>query len=543
MKTDRWLWVLAGLAVIAVAVWFRTWQLGSQILIDDEWHAVHKILWTEHWSEIFFSFGHADYSIPLTLLFNALATTVGLTEWQMRALPLTFGLATVVLVPWLLRPWLKREAMLLLAALLAVSPVLIHFSRYVRPYALVLPLGFMAVIALWRWWHERDRRWLAVYVPCAVLAGWLHPLTLLFTGSAMLYFILRAAWMKLHQGDWSGLKRVIPAGALTLLPVLALVLPPLLADPAAMQSKAGVHHVQLETLVWAWHLVLGTACAPAMVVLTLLALVGAVRLWRRDPAFCGYWLFMGATAVVVVAALQPAWIHHALVLLRYVLVAVPMVFMLLALGMEAVVGFAAARLRGPARASWVPLTVVLILVVHATTGPLAYTYSGLNPFTNHARYYFDFDYERNVFDQLMRAIEVPEVYRTMAREPGRWEIVQGPWWFESNYNQIAELQRQTQMPVRIGMISGLCTRWTHGELRAAGGPDIRFRRFVHFRDLLEVTGEVNRFIVLVRPETFGNERKLPGTSACIDAFRDRYGAPWYEDGQRVIFRVPAGDSD
>lgn len=542
MTLKRLPWALAWLLVIAAAVWFRTWQLGGQILIDDEWHAIHKILWAESWREIFLSFGHADYSIPLTLLFHALAETVGLSEWQMRGLPLSFGLATVVLVPWLLLPWLKREATLLLAALLAVSPVLIHFSRYVRPYALVLPLGFVAVIALWRWWRERDWRWLAVYVPCAVLAGWLHPMTLLFTGAAMLYFVIQAAWMALRQRDFGGLRRVVPAGLMTLLPVLALILPPLLADPAAFQSKSGVHHVRLGTLIWAWHLTVGTAWGPAMLLLALLALIGAFRLWRRDSAFCGYWLFMIAVAVLVVIALQPAWIHHAIVPLRYLLVAMPMALASIALGLDAVVRLPLARVNRSIATGASLTATLLVLTVYATTGPLAYTYRGVNPFTNHARYYFDFDFERSVFDRLMRDIDVPEVYWTMAREPGDWEIVQGPWWFESHFNRLAELQRQTQMPVRIGMISGLCTDWTHGELRARGGPAIDFEHFVHLHELLDGSSEVNRFVVLTRPEEFENSRELPDTDACIAAFRDRFGEPWYQDGRRVIFRLPADGS-
>jgi len=75
----RWLWLLAWLALFAVAAWLRLWQIGHQVLIDDEWHAVHKLMHSGY-REIFLSFGHADHTIPLTLFFRLLADTVGLSD-------------------------------------------------------------------------------------------------------------------------------------------------------------------------------------------------------------------------------------------------------------------------------------------------------------------------------------------------------------------------------------------------------------------------------------------------------------------------------
>ena len=44
----------------------RAWQLDIQILIDDEWHAIHKLLRSGP-LDIATHLGYADYSIPLTL--------------------------------------------------------------------------------------------------------------------------------------------------------------------------------------------------------------------------------------------------------------------------------------------------------------------------------------------------------------------------------------------------------------------------------------------------------------------------------------------
>ena len=62
---------------------------------DDEWHAIHKLM-AAGYAEIFRSFGRADHSIPLTLLYKAMAAGVGLTEINMRIVPVMAG---IVLVP------------------------------------------------------------------------------------------------------------------------------------------------------------------------------------------------------------------------------------------------------------------------------------------------------------------------------------------------------------------------------------------------------------------------------------------------------------
>ena len=58
---------LALLLPLLVGAWFRSDQLGSQVLIEDEWHALHKLLGSGY-ADIASHFGYADYSIPLTLV-------------------------------------------------------------------------------------------------------------------------------------------------------------------------------------------------------------------------------------------------------------------------------------------------------------------------------------------------------------------------------------------------------------------------------------------------------------------------------------------
>jgi len=537
LSLDRWAWAALWLAVIVVAVVLRTWQLGHQILIDDEWHAIHRLMKASY-KDIFLSFGHADYTIPFTLLFKLLADTIGLGEWRMRAIPLLSGLATVVLLPWILRPWLARQECWLFAALLAISPLLIHFTRYVRPYALTIPLMIVAMVALWRWWHEQRAIYAWVFVPCATLAAWLHPLTLLFTASGLVWFGLAALGRSWRGEGHGGLWRIVPLGALTTVLCSALVLPPLLADPAAMSSKSGIHQIQWATFPWSWELMIGTHLWIPALILFALASLGAVILFRRDAGFAGYWLFAASVAVAVISQLDAAWIHHALVLVRYTAVLQPIVLMLVALA----VAWIGRRLAPGARHSWVILGLSLSLLIGLyAAGPLPETYRGLNQFTSHMRYHFDYDFDNSVYTEVMGSVELPDYYRRMADEPGDWVLIEAPWHFESHMSPLSEYQRAHQMPLRIGMMGGLCTDWTFGELQYGSDQHIVFRHFVFLADLLQRPSPENRFVILHREHVLGQGRALPDIEPCIDAFRDVYGPAWHEDESAVVFRVPASE--
>ncbi|NBB93162.1 MAG: hypothetical protein GVY32_08345 [Gammaproteobacteria bacterium] len=536
---------LAWVLVVVAGLALRLWQLEAQILIDDEWHAIHRLMQAGY-RDILLSLGHADYSIPLTLLFRWLAENAVLNDWLLRALPLSFGLATIVLVPRLLSPWLDTREQLVLAALIAVSPLLIHFSRYVRPYSMTVLLGFVAMVMLWRWWHDGGRWRGLLFAVCAVLAAWLHALTALFTGAALLW-LTGAGLVRWHRGEGTrDLLRVLALGGATTLACCALVLPPLLSDPHSIAVKAGKHRIGGETLLRSWELVLGVGSPWLGAVLAVPVLAGMVELGRRAPGFLAYWLWMLLFSVAALQAIGPEWILNALVLVRYTAVAQPFVLALAAVGLvvgsKRLLALAGAPAAGPA-AMLAALAAVAGLFL---AGPLPTVYSGVNQFTNSVRYQLDYDFERSVYHELMGDLELPEAYRRMAAEPGDWEIVETAWHFESHNTPIHQFQIEHRMPIRIGMISGLCTDFTWGELEPDSDQDIRLSRMVFLSELLERERRDNLFVVFHRRPHFEHSRELPDLSACIAAFRERFGAPWFESDGRVVFRLPgsapAGDA-
>src|SRR5262252_9859104 len=229
-----WAWLLVMAVLIGIGL--RLDQFGAQVLIDDEWHAVHqlsKLAPTRMWLD----FGHADYSIPLGLLYAVESSAFGLSESAMRWPMLACGLATLVLFPLYVAPRLGRATAAVFALLLALSPLLMIYSRMARPYAVTLFLAWGAHAAFHRF-DDRPRNRVAAgaaYAVMATLAAWLHPIVVPFVAAPFLwagYDVLRSA----PGARADRAKRLAALAVTTAVPAGALLMPPLFAHPEALAA-------------------------------------------------------------------------------------------------------------------------------------------------------------------------------------------------------------------------------------------------------------------------------------------------------------------
>ncbi len=522
-----------GLIALAGAV-VRLFRLGNQVIIDDEWHALN-VVHDAGYGFIFGHFGTADHSIPMALYFELLANTIGLGEWGMRLPSLMAGIATVVVVPLALRRWLDRSEILILATLIAISPLLINFSRTARPYALIALLIGLALPLAWRWWREGHWRHGAGWIGCGVLAAWLNPLTIVISGAPLLWFAADALIVARRRGDRRALARTAGAGAALLLPVLALLATPLYHDAISLLTKASSHAVSPGTVGVALSLFSGLGSTVLVALTALVAAAGFVMLWRRDDGFARFVLLVASVGSLCVVVTGAAWIKHGLVLARYLIGLLPFYLALVAIGLNGLIERAARLSPWPTatKALGVAASAALLLAL----GPVPEWYRHYNQFTGHLSYQFDYDRGRNVIARILDAVPVEDFYREIAQAhpDGNAVIVEAPWHLESFWNPLYRYQRVHGQRVLIGFVNGVCAPRFYGELDAATA-GLDFRNFVFLDDLL--AGRARADYLVLRLGAVNGARSLPAaTERCVEAAAARFGAPWRETPEAVVFRI------
>ena len=532
------LWLLAVLA----GAFLRLHGLRDQVLVDDEWHALHTLLASGPW-DVLLSFGATDHSIPLTLWDMLLERTVGLTELGMRLPSVVAGLAALVVVPALVRPLVGAATATTLAWLLAIAPLHVFFSRLARPYEPATLLAFVAVVGLLRTTDARAPRGLrSAALASALLAPWLLPVVLPTMATALGLAVLAAL---ARHPDATRVSRVADArtrrGALVGIAIvvagwLVLLGAPLLADAGALAQKAGRGAIERATLAGASELLLGTTSPALRAACAVAALTGALVLVRRAPRLA---LWGGATVLAQVAALvavAPHGIRFPIVFARYALVASPYLLLAIAAGADAAGGIVATRARPALRAA----PGLLLAALLAALGPLPWILAAPNDFTNHAS--FQADYDPGRYFERFRPASVSAFYETLAaRPPGSVTVVEAPWYYY--WHGLAWLQRRHRQHVVVGFVDERTDVVRVGEV-PRGRAGVRLRNALHVSDADALRARGVDYVILHHdafaemrvPFEDGRADVAGALAACLSAF----GEPVFEDGAITVFAVRPG---
>lgn len=527
--TANVVWLLAVLAGTAL----RLHQLVDQVLVDDEWHALHVVL-AGRPLDVLLSFGESDHSIPLALWDLLLERTIGLSELGMRMPALIAGLATLVVVPALLRPIAGARACATLAWLLAIAPMHVFYSRFARPYEPAMLASFVAVVGLYRAADE-ERPWLRrVALAAALLAPWLLPVVLPLVATALALTVLRAPaarrWTRMRDGcaASSGVAGVV----VVLLGWLVLLGGPALADAGALAGKVGRGTIELAGVLGATELLLGTTSAWLRVACALASVAGAVVLVRRAPRLAAWIALATLAQIAALIVAAPHGLRFAIVLARYLLVVTPFLFLTIALGADAADGALHRRLGGPRRSPVVSTLLVLALVV---LGPLWWIHGATSSFTGHASFQADYLPER--YFERFRPAHVSSFYEQLAREPaGSLTIVEAPWYFF--WHGLAYLQRLHGQHVVVGFVDPDSDTVRPGEVPRARDR-IQLRNSLHVADVAALRARGVDYVVF-HHDAFA-EMQVPfeaprvAVDHWIELYRREVGPPAFEDEWITVF--------
>lgn len=518
---SRWSIPLAG--IFGIAAWLRLQQLSAQWLTDDEWHAVHMVQSGMSYAELARTVGVADFSIPQALVYKYLAAHGGLDELAMRAPMIAAGLLLVAGgMAWAWRRFGPLAATCF-GTLLAISPLLVNYSRTARPYALTVLLAWLALVALLRWREHRHAGWAACHASSAVLGCWLHtavapiilaPLAWTLAGE------VRAAVRERRAA------RLLPAAALAAAVAAGvglLVLRPMWLSREALAARIGNDLPTLDTFVGVWHVWLGTDSTVMVVVGLLFAAAGLPMLARREPRLVAMAALGLAATLASVYVLRPAWVLNALTFGRYLLPAQPLLLLAIALGITRLLRLAThPALRGAGAAVLPSLFLVGTPHLDLLRRP--------NNFTLH--YWFQFDYRKAhnpVRDALRRRPRHPFWLRFADAPPGTVRLAVAGHGLESYTIPDVRWQRTHRQPVFSAQLSGYCSETPlPGEAFERGG--FALRNAVSLADAGDLRRKRIDFVIFDR----AGMRNL---DACISRFRAEHGEPEHEDASLVAFRL------
>jgi uncharacterized protein (TIGR03663 family) len=177
---EQWAWV----AVLGLAALLRFWDLGAKALHHDEsMHAFYSLLFARDSSSYAynpllhgpFQFHAEGFMFMLLLAAQAIFHVGGpgnqpwINDTTARLVPALFGLGIVAL-PIGLRREMTRVGALVAGLLLAVSPSLVYFSRFLREDIYFNFFMFAMVVCAVRYATTRRMLWLSLTAAATVLA-------------------------------------------------------------------------------------------------------------------------------------------------------------------------------------------------------------------------------------------------------------------------------------------------------------------------------------------------------------------------------------
>ncbi len=213
-EAGRWLvqeaWAVAGLTGLAFAL--RLACLDQSLYADELY--LYEIVHDQPLGQVFSTVHETEKTPPLGFLLSWLSEKAGSAPELLRLPSFAASVATVPLVYLVALSTIGRNAGLVAAAWLALSPFQIFYGTETRSYALVTALVVLSTVVLMAALDSRRKRWWALYALAITAAVYSHY-------TAVLVLAPQAAWaLWAHRDRWREQLLATGAAALLFLPWL-----------------------------------------------------------------------------------------------------------------------------------------------------------------------------------------------------------------------------------------------------------------------------------------------------------------------------------
>jgi len=468
--------------------------------------------------------------------------------------------------------------------LLAISPVLVYYSRITRPYGLLMWLVFLNTAASYRLLFSANtasqniRVWMpVVWGLTAAAAVWVHQVAA-FTVAAN-GLVLVGSWFRGWLRRDSGVKArevLVAAGTLALAGAVVLGPPLVLSGAQFATTYQSRDLYNLQTL-WGWfQLIFGTGWTLPALTCAAVTAWGIVAAWHGDRVWFTLLAAQIFTNFVALALIRAPDLFAAIVLVRYTAALIPVLLITQAMGWASIIAILERR---PVRhvGGRVPvataLAVLAICGVELAWGPLPNTLMHGGNFMHHAAYQESFQFDRTrAFSSVHRlplnvtSDSLPDFYRHLPPTKSTAEdgVIEYPFLLGHNYCQAYFAQLHHGRPVwgayvsdpalvdpQLACIGGQASPGTVARAMTIPAA-FHFRRFVDLRDVNAIKATRARFLVIhLRPTC-----EISGGKNCSDsigyaetdspylfrlaaALEQTLGTPIYQDQWIRVFDLQA----
>lgn len=522
------------ISAIIVGIIPRIYHLQGQIVSGDEWHAINNALYNDY-KTILSSLGIGSLSIPDSIYYKIIMDTVGLSEIELRLPPLIVGVLTIIILPLLIRPLWGRFTANLFAYLLAFSPMLILYSRYSRPYGIMVLFSFVSVTLFHHWWYTHSRISFFFYVTLSSLCAYFMIISIPFIISPFFYFSIVALADKTeNRGIRFG--RILRIGIATFLSMTLLLGLPLYASfhnltkLAADQSSV----INIETIKNAFLIFTGKDSQLVTICLGFLIFVGFCNNFWKSNYYFLYLVVISAIQITFIIIARPLAGNGPQIFARYVLSVLPVLLLMAAAGTKSLFP----TINGFYRRWLSTLSAIVLCLLVFLSGPiLSMRFQPNNAMDSSLFSYILFGSDYHFFLKYFKRI--PDFYNQLAvYPPDSLTIVEAPFHF--NGCQIPFYQIIHRQNIKYGFINGLCTENRAGEIPISR-TDIHFSNFVFLKkfDLLRESGiHYVIFHKYLEDEiTYIPDHTHQDVFGCIEQYQREFGLPIFEDQDIVVFLI------
>ncbi len=454
----------------AVGLALRAWDLGDQVVLGDESHTIKAA--ARHGPAHLASHYYAtDASIPLALWDWVLLRTVGLEEWGLRLPVVLAGVLAIPAVAGLTRACFGRLEGVVAAFFAASLPLAIFYSRFARPYGLVVLFLVLALVG-WHGFVER-RTWRSgvLFAVSSALAAFSH----VTSAPAVV-----ALWILFAAFNWGRRSLLVVAVAVG---VAAALFAPGLASLMELVSMKSSSGPPTPSVWWrALHALFGTQNDSLLCWLLASSLVGLASGFRRCR-----WLVVALAGVTLaqIAGVQTAGPFHssrALVAARYSIAGLPAVIVLTSIGLAAQARAAGWLVRaGGERASQAATGLFVLLSLLSVTGlgPLPLVFRPGNVFSNDTALY-----ATPGAPWTAEPERFPDFYRALEESEDELTLIEAPWARSWSFAVYAQYHYRHGHEVRVASTEPMF-----------GAPGVRFRSVLFLPDLARHLDGVDYVIV------------------------------------------------